>query len=302
MSLEFLGISPSDELVYRHFLRNPGASAHSVDPAVLERLVALRLLEVDQAGRVAAAGPHSAMDQLIERRMDEFSGELRRVTAVLPSLLAEHAAGEPIELVERIKGMEQIQHRIWQVSTGAKEVMAMHPVRKRVDPRVRERTLSDLRDGVQYRTIVHRSTLDDPEVAAYFREIHRAGDRHRVIDEPIQLLLVFDRETAFVPLEPDDPPAGALMIRQPGIVVTLIDLFEQVWRRATDLEPDTADPSPVEKQVLDLLNRLGKDEVAARAMGVSVRTFRGYVADLMARLGAGNRFQIGARAKERGWI
>lgn len=64
------------------------------------------------------------------------------------------------------------------------------------------------------------------------------------------------------------------------------------WRR----------PSPVEKQVLDLLDRLGKDEVAARAMGVSVRTFRGYVADLMARLGAADRFQVGARAKERGWI
>ncbi|MFE3450294.1 hypothetical protein ACFXJ8_15310 [Nonomuraea sp. NPDC059194] len=171
-----------------------------------------------------------------------------------------------------------------------------------MDPRVRERALAELKAGVRHRSIVHRSTLDDPAVAAYFHEIHRAGDRHRVIDEPIQRLLIIDRETAFVPIEPGNPAAGALAIRQPGIVVTLIGLFEQAWSRATDLEPDAADPSPVEKQVLDLLDRLGKDEVAARAMGVSVRTFRGHVADLMARLGAANRFQIGARAKERGWI
>lgn len=302
MSWEALGVPPGDELVYRLFLRNPGLDLASVDPAVVERLVALRLLEVDPDGVINAAGPQAAMERLIEHRLDVVSGDLRRVTSVLPSLLAEHNAGEPLELVERIEGLEQTQRRIWHVSADAKEILSMHPFRMGVDQRIRERSLSDLRAGVRYRTIVHRSTLADPVVAAYFREIHRAGDRHRVIDEPIQRMVVIDRETAFTPIEPSNPGAGALMIRQPGIVVTLIELFEQAWHRATDLEPDAADPSPVERQVLDLLNRLGKDEVAARAMGVSVRTFRGYVADLMARLGAANRFQVGARAKERGWI
>ncbi|MEU7895112.1 hypothetical protein AB0B45_19910 [Nonomuraea sp. NPDC049152] len=302
MSWEALGISPRDEMVYRFFLRNPGAETADVDTAVVERLVGLRLLAVGPDGGVTAAGPQAAMERLIERRLEAVSGELRRVTAALPSLLAEQTAGEPIELVERIEGTERTQQRIWQASTSAKDVLSMHPSRERVDPRVRDRALSELRAGVRHRSIVHRSTLDDPEVAAYFHEIHRAGDRHRVIDEPIEPLLIFDRETAFVPIEPGNPAAGALMIRQPGIIATMIGLFEQAWSRATDLEPDAAGPSPVEKQVLDLLDRLGKDEVAARAMGVSVRTFRGYVADLMARLGAANRFQVGARAKERGWI
>ncbi|GAA2359088.1 helix-turn-helix domain-containing protein [Nonomuraea africana] len=302
MSLAALGISPHEEQVYRYFLRNPGTDTADIDRTVVERLLELRLLEIGPDGAVTVVGPQAAMERLIERRLDEVSGELRKVTSVLPSLMAEHTTGAPIELVERIEGIEQTQQRIWQASANARDVLSMHPSRSRVDPRVRERVLAELKAGVRHRSIVHRTTLDDPEVAAYFREIHRAGDRHRVIDEPIQLLLIFDRETAFVPIEPGNPAAGALVIRQPGIIVTLIGLFEQAWSRATDLEPDAADPSAVEKQVLDLLDRLGKDEVAARAMGVSVRTFRGHVADLMGRLGAANRFQIGARAKERGWI
>ncbi|WP_157248995.1 hypothetical protein [Nonomuraea typhae] len=302
MSLADLGVSESDELVYRFFLRNPGSSAGGFAPAVIQRLLDLRLLELNPDGTLTATAPHTAMERLIERRLGEVGGELRRVTAAMPALLAEHAAGGPIEHVERIEGMEQTQERIWKMSEGAEEILAMHPVRQNVVPAIRERTLTDLRKGIRHRTIVHRSTLDDPDVAAYFLEIHRAGDRHRVVDEPIQRLVIMDRETAFVPIRPDNPTYGALMIRQPGIVVTLIDLFEQTWRRATDLEPDDADPTPLERRVLELLDRVGKDEVAARAMGVSVRTFRGYVADLMGRLCAASRFQIGTRAKERGWL
>jgi DNA-binding NarL/FixJ family response regulator len=37
-------------------------------------------------------------------------------------------------------------------------------------------------------------------------------------------------------------------------------------------------------------------------MGVSVRTFRRYVADLMMRLGAANRFHAALKAKEKGWM
>ncbi|MBB5075309.1 hypothetical protein [Nonomuraea endophytica] len=302
MSLDALGVSASDELVYRFFLRNPGAGAEGFEASAIQRLVGLRLLEIGPDGGVAATAPHAAMERLIEQRLGEVGGELRRVTAAMPALLAEQAAGGPIEHVERIEGLEQTQERIWRMSRQSQELLAMHPERRGVDPRVRERTLAELRSGVRHRTIVHRATLDNPEVAAYFHEIHRAGDRHRVVDEPIQQLVIMDRQTAFVPIRPDNPGFGALMIRAPGIVVTLIDLFEQTWRRATDLEPDDADPTSLERRVLELLDRVGKDEVAARAMGVSVRTFRGYVADLMGRLGAASRFQIGTRAKERGWL
>jgi DNA-binding NarL/FixJ family response regulator len=43
-----------------------------------------------------------------------------------------------------------------------------------------------------------------------------------------------------------------------------------------------------------------KDETAARELGLSLRTYRRRVADLMAALGADSRFQAGLRARELG--
>jgi DNA-binding NarL/FixJ family response regulator len=45
-----------------------------------------------------------------------------------------------------------------------------------------------------------------------------------------------------------------------------------------------------------------KDEQIARALGMSVRTVRRRVADLMDELGADSRFQAGVEAVRRGWI
>jgi hypothetical protein len=84
---------------------------------------------------------------------------------------------------------------------------------------------------------------------------------------------------------PNAHRSGALVIRQPGAVATLVDLFERVWGHATDL-----------------LATAVKDEISARQMGVSLRTYRRYVAELLARLGAANRFQAAIVAKQRGWI
>jgi DNA-binding NarL/FixJ family response regulator len=52
--------------------------------------------------------------------------------------------------------------------------------------------------------------------------------------------------------------------------------------------------------ILRLLSAGQKDEAAARSMGVSVRTYRRRVAELMALLGAESRFQAGERARALG--
>jgi DNA-binding NarL/FixJ family response regulator len=45
-----------------------------------------------------------------------------------------------------------------------------------------------------------------------------------------------------------------------------------------------------------------KDEQIARALGLSVRTVRRRVAELLVELGADSRFQAGVEAVRRGWI
>ncbi|CAH9419835.1 MULTISPECIES: helix-turn-helix transcriptional regulator [Streptomyces] len=61
-------------------------------------------------------------------------------------------------------------------------------------------------------------------------------------------------------------------------------------------------PSGIERRVLVSMCTVGKDEAGARKLGVSVRTYRRHVADLIQTLGATSRAQAALLARERGWI
>lgn len=58
----------------------------------------------------------------------------------------------------------------------------------------------------------------------------------------------------------------------------------------------------MERRVLLAMCTVGKDEAGARELGVSVRTYRRHVADLMQLLGAASRAQAALLARERGWV
>lgn len=185
----------------------------------IDRLRALGLVRVTADGTVLAAEPQAALDSLMRRKLADLNGELDRITSAssaLPSLLAERTAGEAVELVERIEGQERAQQRIWELTEGMGECLAVHHGRPKVTGELLTRTLNGLQQGVVYRTIVRRHVLDDPQVREYLLTIHRAGDRHRTTDEQIQELIIIDRSAAFVPIEAGRAEAGALLIRQLG--------------------------------------------------------------------------------------
>ena len=54
--------------------------------------------------------------------------------------------------------------------------------------------------------------------------------------------------------------------------------------------------------ILRQLQSGSKDEQIARTMGLSLRTVRRRIAELMIELGADTRFQAGAEAARRGWL
>lgn len=81
------------------------------------------------------------------------------------------------------------------------------------------------------------------------------------------------------------------------------DLFERAWDTATDIDLVDSEPvSATELRVLRALAVAAKDEVAAKQLNISVRTFRRHVSELMERVRADNRFRLAIIAKERGWI
>ncbi|WP_051386142.1 helix-turn-helix transcriptional regulator [Actinokineospora inagensis] len=94
----------------------------------------------------------------------------------------------------------------------------------------------------------------------------------------------------------------AIILHQPAIANALQTLLNSIW--------DTAAPAPrggeTDEQptarVLGCLARGQTDESAARELGVSVRTYRRYVARIMQDIGATSRFQAGVLAGQLGLV
>jgi DNA-binding CsgD family transcriptional regulator len=308
MSLSSLGLTAFDEAVYRDLLHGCQEAAGDPDAlrTALERLAALDLIQFDPAGRPFAVEPEIGISRLIRRRLLETSAEQRRISAAweaLHLLSAERRGPERTVTIERIDGADRINGRIWSLALDAHEVLSVQSERQRPHPGRLPAYLQRLREGVRWRTIVARKALIDPALMDYCITLHRAGDLHRIVDDAGQQMVIVDRAVVFVPSEPEGGHRSALMISQTGVVATMVDLFERVWAHAVDLEPH---PEPGltsrERQVLYLLASTDKDEVAAREMGVSLRTYRRHVAELLDRLGAANRFQGALLAKRQGWI
>jgi DNA-binding CsgD family transcriptional regulator len=146
-----------------------------------------------------------------------------------------------------------------------------------------------------------RALREAPEV---LQARARQGEQVRVIDEmPTRMFVI--RGTHVVLPEPlgyaDEP---RLLVRQPAIVGALTLLFELFWDQATPL-PDLDTQRPrvdVRGSLLRQLAGGAKDEQIARTLGLSLRTVRRRVADLMIELGADTRFQAGVEAARRGWL
>jgi hypothetical protein len=121
---------------------------------------------------------------------------------------------------------------------------------------------------------------------------------------PLQALLV-DGDCALVVAESPTGPRASL-IRAPEFLHTLYSLYETVWGQAVPADERIVFASPerarLARQVLGALRAGVTDEVAARELTVSVRTYRRYVAEIMTLLGATSRFQAGVRAAELGLL
>ncbi|MFF3685848.1 DNA-binding response regulator [Streptomyces sp. NPDC002187] len=95
------------------------------------------------------------------------------------------------------------------------------------------------------------------------------------------------------------------VVRSPDVVDGVRALFGVAWETATDLAEyrrlRTSPPPELNEQARDILRMLSAghtDETASRHLGMSLRTYRRRVAELMTLLGATSRFQAGLRARE----
>lgn len=129
-----------------------------------------------------------------------------------------------------------------------------------------------------------------------------AGEDVRVIDDLPTRLMIIGVTHAIVPEPLGFADSPRLLVRQGALVAALTLLFELYWEQAS---PVTELSGPRSNERAFLLRQLlsgAKDEQIARTMGLSLRTVRRRIAEVMIELGADTRFQAGAEAVRRGWL
>ncbi|MFD8085087.1 helix-turn-helix transcriptional regulator [Kitasatospora sp. NPDC059722] len=318
-ALAALGVNAQEEAVYRLLLRSPGIGFaairlgcgmdQDVAGAAVARLRDLGMVrEMPGRGTFSGNDPRAVVERLARRRVHGLQSEIRQVVSsrhVVDVLLDDQRQGQrgPAFDLQRVEGIDQVVACIDELSFFTREErLTTHPgpiITAALDS-VRSSDLKCLRRGLRMRTILHTSALDRPEVGLLARELAEQGADVRGTAGPLERIVIFDRQTAVVAVDPHDITRGALVIRQPGLLANLLALFERRWSQSCRVEEQL--PGETERQVLQAMARVDKDEAGARELGMSLRAYRGHVAALMRRLGASNRFQAALVARDRNWI
>ncbi len=327
MSLRDLGFTSLQERVYRQLLSDPTADLATLaertgrtDEDVANALDALaesQVIRIEASG-VSVADPALALGRLIEAREDELMSAYRTVSGTRSEVASlqmgfTRAPTGPEPDIERLEGVEAVRERIAELAFFARvSVDAVQPGGPQSAAALeasRPLDLRAVRRRLRMRVVHEVRVLQDELNRLHLRELVMLGVGARVSDPPIGRMLIIDRQVALVPIDPDDSRRGALVVRNPGLVAGLQDLFDRTWAAASELPWGTAEQdadgeevTDSDRQVLAMLASGCTDETAAREIGVSVRHLRRRIARLMSVLGARSRFEAGAEAARRGWL
>ncbi|MEU9001471.1 LuxR C-terminal-related transcriptional regulator [Streptomyces sp. NPDC059982] len=327
--LEALGLDARVEGVYREMLVDPaggvadmgvrlGLTEEQVREA-LDRLVDLELLAAsrEHAGGLRTVSPEAGLELLLRRQEEELirrQQELALSKAAAARAVAEYAVlrpGTETDGAERLVGLDAIQSRLEVLARGlTRECMAIMPGGAQSQASLdasRPLDRDALARNVGMRVVYQDSARNDPATLAYALWTVELGGQVRTSPVLPPRLVIFDRATAVVPIDPANSRLGALCSTAPGIVASLVTLFEQTWGTAVPLgaareQPDTDGITAGERELLKLLASGMTDEAAGKRLGVSLRTVRRQMSGLMERLDATSRFEAGLRAARRGWL
>lgn len=161
--------------------------------------------------------------------------------------------------------------------------------------------LSTLARGVCIRTIYQHTARSDLATRSYVRDISAQGAAVRTADELIDRMIIYDRETVFLPQrDAESHTSGAAVVREPTLVAFLCAVFEHLWEGATPFTPESQSTSPraddLQTSIIRLMAKGYKDEMVARRLGMSVRTCRRHISEITELLEATSRFQAGFKA------
>ncbi|MFC8448404.1 helix-turn-helix domain-containing protein [Kitasatospora sp. NPDC057223] len=286
--------------------RIPVSAVAAADEAALGRLIDVGLVmpyAVDAS--YTAVSPRAVSDRLSAELRSEATRLLVRAEGLPTALDGLTRAYDAVprrsdgqsEAVH-IEGHVHIRHRIAQlVSDCAEELLTAQPGHRPaalLDTVVRQ-DLALLQRGRALRTLYQPTALQEPATLTYAAAVTGHGAHVRVLDEPFQRMIVFDRSVAVVTAADDHTRAA--FISDPAAVAFLVAVFERDWARADTFERHTATARENTSHAADRVGRLLATGLTQRAvatrLGLSERTVAAHIHRLRERHGAQTLFQLG---------
>lgn len=321
--LEALGLGPVEERVYDLLLTHARLSLTELDAATDVRPEALELaldtlVVKGLVRRLAGAEPEFVVappDYAIEVLIGQQMTALQAVRARATELAERHRRSlpqvDPAGLVEVVSGEDSVR-QLWHqvVRTARQEICVFDtpPYAVGVEETMEQQEERISQDGIRFRTVFERSLLEDPAHVRRIMEGVAGGEEGRVARVPLKLVII-DREWGLLPLTVagSETPEASVIVRQSVLLDSMIALFESVWENAVevriDTEPAAAGSGTAELKQLAKLLATGMTDIGiARHLGVSERTVRRRIKELLDELRVQSRFQAGVRARERGWL
>ncbi|MFF1423047.1 LuxR C-terminal-related transcriptional regulator [Streptomyces sp. NPDC058280] len=267
-------------------------------------------------GEVRAVDPEVGLASLLDRQEADLLREQKRISAnrsALQQVIVEFQRtkqGWNDPDVERLTTIDSIRLKIEALAAKcSSEILGFVPAGAQSEANLAASRPLDsavLGRNVRMRTIYLQSIVNDRPTLDYARWLVESGAEVRTAAVLPPRMVIYDRKTAIVPLDPETTRAGAMLLHTTGMVSALCDLFDQVWKASAPLDAEAAEQeeelTAQEAALLQLLADGHTDDTIARKLGVSVRTSRRITAKLTAQLGAKSRFQAGVLSSTRGWV
>lgn len=170
---------------------------------------------------------------------------------------------------------------------------------------VRNRMRAKGSPGLTSRKLLSPMALADEATRAHVRLVQSRGALVRVSGSPLpHETIIIDRRVMILAGRVTPTGRQYTVTTSPTMVDGVHSLFSAIWDNSADfdsyLRGDVPHLDADGRTILDALGSGLTDASAARRLGVSLRTYRRRVAELMAVLDAGSRFQAGLRAGELG--
>jgi DNA-binding CsgD family transcriptional regulator len=128
----------------------------------------------------------------------------------------------------------------------------------------------------------------------------------RVAEGAVRGVMIVDGKAALVRADGRSAYRSTSVVHDPAVVRVIESLFAGAWSTAVLAEEylrlGGRSRTDMARRILRYLSAGHTDDAAARDMGVSLRTYRRHVAEIMRALGVNSRFQAGARAVELGLV